>query len=259
MKRNQKKKAEHKEHVLKAVKENRKDFPKMGAICMHHLLKQDDIKVGRVKLIRWLRESNLMNPRKRKSSKTTNTLPNTPKYPDLRVNLKPERIEQLWVSDITYVRTKTGFAYVCLLTDVYSRKVMGCQVRKTLHKELVISTIEEGLAGRKTNGELIIHSDRGCQYTSNAYIELLEGAKVKISHTQTGSPYDNAIAERLNGIFKQYFEMGKTFETIKEVETKMKRNVRLYNERRPHQSLGYKTPEYIYTANQAQLLQQSVV
>lgn len=234
-------------NVEEAVRKYRELMPVVGSKKLYYLILKEGIKVGRVAFLQWMRDNNLTNKRKRKSVRTTQQDPIAPKFPNLIEGKKPERIEENWVADITYVRVNKTFVFLALITDAFSRKIVGWQVAETLHKELVIKTLEEALQGRTNNLGLIHHSDKGCQYTSKAFIEFAKSHNVVISMTENGSAYENALAERMNGIMKQEFNFHATFGSIQEVREHLEKSVRIYNEIRPHWSLDFLTPNCVHS------------
>jgi transposase InsO family protein len=154
-------------------------------------------------------------------------------------------IEQLWVSDITYIRTLQGFAYLSLITDAYSRKIVGYSLYPTLEAYGCIEALQMAISNRQyqSSYNLIHHSDRGIQYCSSKYIELLGTEHIDISMTQSGSPYENAMAERVNGIIKNEFYSKKIYQNYKEAKKQIEKNVLNYNSIRPHSSIDFLTPD----------------
>ena len=184
--------------------------------------------------------------RKRNGARTTFSMHRFRKYADLTGGLTLNRPDQLWVSDITYIRLKNGFAYLSLITDAYSRKIIGFCVSHDLSAGNCLVALQMALRHRADPGlELIHHSDRGTQYCSREYTELLQQHQISISMTQSGDPRDNAIAERVNGILKQellrenYANVGMARQAVKEA-------VSTYNQLRPHSSIDMLTPQQAY-------------
>jgi transposase InsO family protein len=169
------------------------------------------------------------------------------RYPDLIRNIKLSRANELWVSDITYVHlTKKKFAYLSLVTDAYSRKIVGFCMNKDLSKEGTIAALEMALKARVSDDLLIHHSDRGSQYCSDGYIALLNLGTISISMTQSGNPRDNAIAERVNGILKQEL-LEEVYPNIKTARQSAVIAIDTYNRLRPHSSVDMMTPEKAHT------------
>lgn len=153
---------------------------------------------------------------------------------------------QVWVSDITYIRTVNGFCYLALITDMYSRKIVGYDISNSLELAGCLRALQKAL--RQSGGVkgLIHHSDRGIQYCSNQYVNELKKKKINISMTEENHCYENAIAERVNGILKDEFYLDQNFFDVKHAQRAAKSAIKLYNELRLHLSLNYKTPEMVY-------------
>lgn len=154
--------------------------------------------------------------------------------------------DQAWVSDITYLRTKHKFVYLSLVTDVYSRKIVGWNVDVSLAVEGAIGAMKMAIANSSGTRDLIHHSDRGIQYCCYAYNELAKKHEIKMSMGQTGNCYDNAIAERVNGILKDEYLLDSEFADIKQAVKAVKEAIYLYNYERPHWSLNLKKPADVY-------------
>ena len=189
--------------------------------------------------------------RKKRRAKTTDSSHDLPTYPNLVKELVPLRPNQLWVSDITYmviyVNAQTGeygFCYLSLVTDYYTKEIIGWCVGETLEAKFVMEALNMALSRLDGNPaeDLIHHSDRGVQYASYDYTRLLKKHNIKISMTECGDPKDNAVAERVNGIIKNELLMGTSFFSIEEVRKALKVAVDFYNNERPHMSLDWKTP-----------------
>lgn len=167
------------------------------------------------------------------------------KYPNLIKDIELTGPEQLWVSDITYIRTLQGFSYLSLITDAYSRKIVGHALSSTLEATGPLEALEMALAERKgaSPERLIHHSDRGVQYCCWDYVQILQKSFISISMTQSGSPYDNALAERVNGILKTDFFPQKMYTHHNEAKSAIDKIIAIYNCVRPHTSIDYLTPE----------------
>jgi transposase InsO family protein len=235
--------------ILCFVKEYRNEIPLVGTRKLYHLitphLQIHGIKMGRDKLFDLLRFHCLLVRRRRRMVKTTDSHHWLKKYPNLTKEIVVTGIEQLWVSDITYVRTLQGFAYLSLITDAYSRKIVGYSLYPTLEANGCIEALQMAIADRTHESpyNLIHHSDRGIQYCSAMYIELLRGENIDISMTQSGSPYENALAERVNGIIKNEFYSKSIYQNYKEAKKRIAKNVTSYNSIRPHSSVNFLTPD----------------
>ena len=240
--------------VLGFVKEFREDIPLVGTRKLYHLinphLQLHGIKMGRDQLFDLLRFHGLLVRRRRRMVKTTDSHHWLKKYPNLTREIVIIGIEQLWVSDITYVRTLQGFAYLSLITDAYSRKIVGYALYPTLEAIGCIEALQMAIGNRKRKSpfNLIHHSDRGIQYCSSVYIELLKSECIDISMTQSGSPYENAMAERVNGIIKNEFYSKSIYQNYKEAKKQIEKNIINYNSIRPHSSINFMTPDEAHQA-----------
>ena len=242
------------EIVLSLVYEYRNEMGRIGCRKLQHLINgrlPEDMKVGRDALYSLLERNSLLHKRRHKSVRTTWSNHWMHKYPNLITGVIPTASNQIWVSDITYIETvNDGFMYLHLVTDLYSRKIMGWCLSPTLHAEYTLKALEMAIrnAGCSLTG-LIHHSDRGCQYCCERYVSLLKSSGMLISMTQSGDPLENAVAERVNGIIKNEWL---THENIMDGNIALKRIseiVNIYNNIRPHASLNYLTPESAYTEN----------
>lgn len=234
--------------VLNYVRVIRGSQPYLGTRKLYLLLKgvmkENGIRMGRDKFFRLLRMHGLLVKPQRKWVRTTDSSHTYHKYPNLIKKYEPRGPEQIWISDITYVSTEKGFVYVSLITDQYSKKIMGCHVHETLEAEGPVQALKMALKNRRHTGtRLIHHSDRGIQYCSEKYIELLERNDIGISMSAPGRPYENAVAERVNGIIKSEYCLNSYFKNIGQVRKIAKEAVFLYNTCRPHASCDYLTPE----------------
>ena len=231
----------------------RKQLPRLGTRKLYYLLaadfKREHITVGRDKLFTILRNEQLLIVKKKRYTKTTDSRHWMHKYPDLIKGLQTERPEQLWVADITWMHLKNGYCYLHLITDAYSKKIMGYEVSLNLAAVSTIKALEMAIKVRKYTTPLIHHSDRGLQYCSAGYIKLLTSNNIEISMTQDGNPYDNAIAERVNGILKDEFDLDNVFENIEQLRKEVKQSIDLYNKQRPHLSNNMLTPIQMHNQN----------
>ena len=194
---------------------------------------------------------NLKVRKRKRRAKTTDSDHDLPLYPNLVKELIPLRPNQLWVSDITYMviylNAQTGeydFCYLSLVTDYYTKEIIGWCVGETLEARFAIEALEMALGrlGGRRDVDLIHHSDRGVQYASYAYTDILRKHNIKISMTECGDPKDNAVAERVNGIVKNELLQGMSFFSIQEVRKALKAAIDFYNNERPHMSLDWRTP-----------------
>ena len=188
----------------------------------------------------------MLTLRKKYSSRTTNSLHRFYKYHNIIKDFKVSRPNQIWVSDITYIRTIKGFCYLALITDAYSRKIVGYDLSNSLELSGCVRALNKALYKAKNIDGLIHHSDRGIQYCSNVYTQILKRHKISISMTEDNHCYENAIAERINGILKDEFYLDQTFTDVDHAKRATKNAINLYNQVRLHLSLDYKTPNMVY-------------
>jgi putative transposase len=232
------------EVILDFVKKQRKMMPRLGGRKLHHnlqVLLPESFHMGRDAFFDLLRENQFLIRRRRYKVKTTDSNHWLHKYPNLIREFTPERPNQLWVSDITYVETKDGFSYLFLITDAYSRKIIGWYLGDTLEAKHAVKALFMALWQLPEHvKELIHHSDRGVQYCCDAYVKILKKRGIKISMTENGDPLENAIAERINGILKTEWIYDLVPEQV--TNTKIKRIIETYNAHRPHQSIDMLTP-----------------
>jgi putative transposase len=236
--------------VVKLVKEERKDQPRVGGKklyeAIHPMFLLEGLKVGRDKLFDILREQNMLVKRKKASCKTTDSYHRFHKYKNLVKDMEVTAPNQVWVSDITYIRTISGFCYLALITDMYSRKIVGYDISDSLELAGCKRALKTALAKARPAAGLVHHSDRGIQYCSNQYVEELKKRKIKISMTEENHCYENAIAERVNGILKDEFYLDQCFYSTEHARIATKSAISIYNTKRLHLSLGYKTPETVF-------------
>lgn len=224
--------------------------PRIGSRKLFFLL-YDDLqrvgKIGRDKFISILRNNNQLVVPKKSYTRTTNSFHRFYKYNNLLYDKTIDRSNHCWVSDITYIRTERGFVYLFLITDYHSRKIVGWDLSNSLSIEGGIKALNMATKQRsQRNQELIHHSDRGIQYCSNAYVGLLQKHNIKISMTQENHCYENAKAERVNGILKDEFLLDSTFKDYTTAKKAVKQAIETYNELRPHWSLNLQTPSQVH-------------
>jgi transposase InsO family protein len=235
------------EMLLVYVKEIRRQQPRIGTrklySMLHPVMVSNSIKMGRDAFFSLLRKSNLLVKRRRKHVTTTDSNHLFKKYPNLIKEYVPVGPEQIWASDITYLLTERGFVYLSLVTDQYSKTIMGYHVHATLEANGPLEALRMALKARcYPESRLIHHSDRGIQYCCEDYIKVLDGNNIQISMSQRGNPYENAIAERVNGILKSEFYLDRCFKDINQVTSVVRNTVRVYNTQRPHASCNNMTP-----------------
>ena len=231
------------------VQDIRMQMPRLGTCKLYYLLKsrfnESNIKIGRDAFNNYLRSENMLIKPKKSYTKTTNSKHWLRKHPNLIKEIKLERPEQVFVSDITYIKTKERTHYLSLVTDAFSRKIMGYKLSDDMSAENVVQALKMAVNQRKTNYPLIHHSDRGLQYCSSIYQSELNKNTIKSSMTDGYDCYQNALAERMNGILKQEF-LVHTCNTGKELQALVKHAIETYNNKRPHLSLNMKTPNFIH-------------
>ena len=236
--------------VLEIVHKRRRTLPREGARKLMRSLKMDfekhNIKIGRDQLLRILRDNDLLIRRKKYSSRTTNSHHRFYKYKNSIKELEINRPNQVWAADITYIRTIKGFCYLALLTDMYSRKIVGYDLSDSLELTGCVRALKKAIYHNKGLKSLTHHSDRGIQYCSNVYTNELKRKKIEISMTEENHCYENAMAERVNGILKDEFYLDQTFANVAHAKRAAKNAINLYNEIRLHLSLDYKTPNMVY-------------
>lgn len=235
--------------VKELIEEQRRLMPRVGTRKLYHLLatsfRNKGIKIGRDALFDYLgREQMLIKP-VRKYTKTTFSKHWLRKYPNLLKDTTVNRVEQVFVSDITYVKSHQRTHYLSLVTDVFSRKIVGYQLSDDMSAENVVKALKMAIKNRKTKEPLIHHSDRGLQYCSQLYQTVLSKNNIVPSMTDGYDCYQNALAERVNGILKNEFLIYNC-KSRNDLEILIKESIRTYNQLRPHLSLKMATPDSIY-------------
>ena len=233
------------EIILQEVARIRTTQRRVGVRKLHHIMasftREHAVEIGRDALYDLLREhSMLVRRRRRRGPRTTFSAFWMRRYPNLAREFVPEAGNQLWVSDITYIRIKEGFAYLSLITDAYSRKIVGYHLNGDLSAKGPATALRMALRNNPKREGLIHHSDRGLQYYSGKYMKLL-GADIRVSMSEKSDPLENAIAERVNGILKQEL-LAKSFSSLAEARRQIGQAVTTYNHLRPHLSIDMLTP-----------------
>jgi len=234
--------------VLEMVRQIRYQQPRIGVRKLHYMLSEMGIHVGRDRLFEILRSHQMLVQRRKRYTKTTDSRHPFRYYPNLIKDIKIDRPGQVYVSDITYIQTLEGFQYLALVTDYYSRKIVGYDLSSSLSIDGSLRALKMALRQTKETSELIHHSDRGIQYCCKDYIKILQKNKIRISMTEQDHVYENAIAERINGILKDEYCLGETLQSKEIARILVKESVQTYNQNRPHMALGYRTPESVYEA-----------
>jgi transposase InsO family protein len=241
--------------LLEEVKKIRKDHPRMGVRKLQEKLRlfmhENKIKMGRDALFDLFSAHKMLIRTRKRHVKTTNSYHWLKKYPNLIVDFIPSKPNELWVSDITYWQIQDQPVYLSLITDAYSRKITGYNLSENLRAEETIKALEMALSDleklTELSGQLIHHSDRGGQYCSSQYVNLLKKNHVEISMTEHGDPRENAIAERVNGIIKDEYLLNYKCKNIDEARKLLAEAVSLYNRERPHSSIGNLAPEVVHS------------
>ncbi len=237
------------EQVIELVENIRIKMPKLGGRKLYFLLSEPlkELKIGRDKFFNILRANHLLIIPKRSYHVTTNSHHRFRKHKNLVSDYQVTKPNQVWVADITYIGNRKNPSYLSLITDAYSKKIVGHHVAENLTTEGSLLALKKAIKNQEpVLKSLIHHSDRGLQYCSDEYQRILEKNNIKCSMTQNSDPYENAVAERINGILKQEFDIDKF-----DVETKIKRkivdeSIKIYNELRPHFSNHYLTPNQMH-------------
>ena len=238
--------------IIGQILAHRAPQPRIGTDKLHEMLKPflqaHDIKMGRDLLLDLLRENHLLLKRRiGRQPVTTDSKHWMNKYDNLIKDIVLSRADELWVSDITYIRVDNSrFCFLSLVTDAYSRKIVGYCLHPDLTADGPVNALEMALGERTGSEPLIHHSDRGSQYCSDLYVSLLSQNTINISMTQSGNPKDNAIAERVNGILKLEL-LQDSYPTIKQARPAVAAAIDTYNRLRPHHSLDMMTPEKAHT------------
>lgn len=243
------------EFLLKRIKEIREKQSRMGTRKLYsklqEFMKEHQIKMGRDALFNLLAENKMLVRRRKRGVRTTNSSHWLKKYPNLINEFTPTAPNKLWVSDITYWKLTNGrFVYISLITDAFSRKIVGFHVADSLAAIESIKALDMALDEWDNKGEgLIHHSDRGVQYCSSGYVKKLNKNKVNISMTENGSPYENALAERVNGILKDEYLYDYKVSNLIQARKRVREVINLYNDERPHSSIGNLTPSLVHEKN----------
>jgi transposase InsO family protein len=242
------------EQVKALVIDKRKFMPRIGTRKLHFLLaeefKKQQLNVGRDKLFSFLRHEHLLVKPLKSYTKTTYSKHWLHKHPNLVKGRKAAAAERLWVSDITYLKTKQGYSYLSLVTDAASRKIMGYYLSPDLRTENVMRALQMALRNRTHQHPLIHHSDRGLQYCADEYQQLLRSHHLITSMTDGYDCYQNALAERINGILKTEFLLH-TYDDIHQADRVIAQSIHIYNTMRPHLSLQMKTPEQVHNHHES--------
>jgi len=225
-------------------------MPRVGGKKLYFMIQssmsEKRLKIGRDRFFKWLKHNDLLISPKKQYVNTTQSHHRFWIYDNLTATVNLTQCNQLWVSDITYLRTMEGFCYLALITDAYSRKIVGFDVSDSLELDGCVRALKSAFQTASNLGQLIHHSDRGIQYCSSQYTALLKQRGITISMAAKGNCYENALAERINGILKGEFNLDTKFKTKQQAIQAVKQSVYIYNTHRPHWSLKLRTPQTVH-------------
>ena len=242
--------------VIAMVQEVRLKMPRIGTRKLYHLLYEQlrELGVGRDRLFSIMKANHLQIVPIKRYHVTTNSHHRFRKHKNLIESCSIHKPEQVWVSDITYIGTRENPMYLSLVTDSYSKQIMGYNVSNSLDASGALSALEMAIANRQyPKRKLIHHSDRGIQYCCDAYQQLLHSTEIACSMTESYDPYQNAIAERVNGILKHEFILGITTSDIELMDKLIKQSIYIYNHDRPHWSCWMNTPVFMHQQNKVKI------
>ena len=235
--------------ILHAVQRIRSRQPRVGGRKLQRHLRAEGIIVGRDRLLELLRQNDLLIRRKRNYKRTTQSQHRLKTYKNKIKALEVKRPNEVYVSDITYLKVAARYYYLFLITDLFSRKIVGYDLHPNLTTTGALNALRMALDQRRHPGmPLIHHSDRGLQYCSREYIELLESGQIEISMTEDNHVYENALAERINGILKTEFFLNRQ-PSLETAKMAVKQSIAIYNKERLHMSLNYRTPEEVHNTD----------
>jgi len=234
--------------IVELVERERQIAKRIGGKKLHRILKQEllehGIDIGVQKFMDILRANNLLVSRKSRKPKLTDSQHKLPTYPNKARNLHIDKSELLWVSDITYIKVFDQFCYLFLITDAYSRKVVGYNFSRRMTAKCCIKALNLALENRRyPDRKLMHHSDRGSQYCARDYVAILNCSDIVISMTENGDPLENPLAERMNRTFKDTFGLDENFPTFEKASHRSDESIKYYNERLPHSSIDMLTPD----------------
>lgn len=236
--------------VVELVRRERRTHPRLGVRKLMHVLRGDfeeaGVRIGRDRFFEVLAKRDLLVPPKAGAVRTTNSRHSLPIFRNSLEGRVLRSPNEAWVSDLTYVRTEEGFLYAALITDAFSRKIVGAHIGDSLEAEGCLKALDQALRELPAGRTPLHHSDRGCQYCCHDYVERLQGRGLAISMTEIRHCYENGLAERVNGILKQEYEMDRTFCTKAQAVAAFRQAVHIYNHRRPHTSLAYQMPADVH-------------
>jgi transposase InsO family protein len=235
--------------IIEQVLIIRKQQPKCGGrkllFMLQPFFEQRKILIGRDAFFDLLAKNKLLVRNKKRSVHTTNSKHFFYRYPNLVHDFKPMHAHELWVADITFIPVTDRFVYLYLITDAYSRKIVGFHVSDNMRVASAVIALQKALDQKPADAIVIHHSDRGMQYCSNEYVKMLQHHHALISMTQNGDPYENAMAERVNGILKTEL-IAERYADEKEAMQHITRCITIYNYRRVHSSINYQIPHHVH-------------
>lgn len=247
---------QHEELILHQIDAIRKQQPRCGGrklfIELQSFFKEHHISIGRDKFFDLLKRNKLLVRKTKRSAYTTNSKHHFYRYPNLVKGFTPLKAHELWVADITYIPLKERFAYLFLITDAYSRKIVGFNVTDDMKVSSAVVALKQALAQKPPDTIVIHHSDRGIQYCSNEYVNLLQQHHAMISMTNNGDPLENAIAERVNGILKTEL-ISSAYSDLHNASIHIARCITIYNHRRRHSSLNWQIPAEVHNQKGPQI------
>lgn len=235
------------------VQRERRQQPRLGTRKLHHMLKaelaQAGVRMGRDRMFEELRKRDLLlEPVAAQYPRTTQSYHNLPVFRNLVKHTVVKQPNEVWVSDLTYIRTQEGFLYLALITDTYSRKIVGAHAGDSLEAVGCVRALDQALKQLPAGAKPIHHSDQGSQYCCHDYVERLQEHGLGISMTESNHCAENALAERMNGILKQEYGLGGDFPTKAAAREAVAQGIWLYNTKRPHTTLKYRVPEQVHQA-----------
>jgi transposase InsO family protein len=241
------------ELVAGLVRRERRLQPRLGTRKLYHVLQpelqQAGVRIGRDRMFAELRQRDLLlEPVAAAYPRTTQSYHHLPVFRNLVKDLEVHAPNEVWVSDLTYLRTGEGFLYLALITDKYSRKIVGWNVGDNLEAAGCTRALERALADLPPERRPIHHSDQGSQYCCHEYVRRLGERGLPVSMTEANHCAENALAERMNGILKQEYGLGSEFGSKRLAQAAVRQSIELYNTRRPHGALGHRFPAQVHQA-----------
>ena len=242
--------------IIQQVVNIRNEQPRCGTrkllVMLQPFFKKQELRIGRDSFFQLLSKNKLLIRKRKRSTHTTNSKHFFYRYPNLVAHFTPLHAHELWVADITYIPMKDRFAYLYLITDAYSRKIVGFHVSDDMRVTSAIVALQKAIDQKPADAIVIHHSDRGLQYCSNDYVALLKQHHARISMTQNGDPYENAMAERVNGILKTEL-ISDSYPDLKLAMQHIARCITVYNYRRVHSSLNWQIPHNVHSQTGPQI------